>query len=173
MNLRHIRISFNENEIFFRKYKFTLKKVNVSVASRKTPLRCFMVDRVNEEFKHEYELRTVKYIFTSEELNNDEIFCNYNVERYYIETNDVLYAFKINTKDDQYYAQNFKSVDEINCITLNEQFKEYKFTFVPFTLYQMLIQEDYVERWDNRVINRSSFKTARQEWDIEQNRTEQ
>jgi hypothetical protein len=57
-----------------------------------------MVDRVNEEFKHEYELRTVKYIFTSEELNNDEIFCNYNVERYYIETNDVLYAFKINTK---------------------------------------------------------------------------
>jgi len=167
MNLRHNRTSFNENEIFYNKFHFTLKKVTAQVPSRRAPIKFFVIDKVNENFKHEYQLRTVKYIFTSEELNNNEIFCNYNVQRYNIETNDVLYAFKINPMDEQFYAQWCKSVDEINCIVLNEQFKEFKFTFVSFTTYQMLIQQDYIERWDNRTINRCPFKTVRQEWDIE------
>jgi len=50
---------------------------------------------------------------------------------------------------------------------LNERVKEFKFIFVSINLYQILIQKDYKERWENITIDTFPFKTVRQEWDIE------
>ena len=75
--------------------------------------------------------------------------------------------FYIFNNGETYYAQNCKSIDEIIGIVLNEQFIACKFTFVSLNLYKILIQKDYIELWNNTNIDKSPFKTVRQEWDIE------
>jgi len=177
MKLRAPKVAIHTNsDAFYYKYHFNLKKSNIDVNG--VIKMCICIDSIEEQHKHEYELRSTKALFTSEELNNIAIFNHYDTVRNYIDIGDVLYAFHFSSsdgiditesRDKPYYAQQFSSIGELLNVIL-EQGTTAKFTFVPLDVYKILIQPDYKESNFKECSTCSSlceFKTVRQQWDYE------
>jgi hypothetical protein len=152
---------FSESSQFYDKYHFRLKIESIQVGSSK--IKCLCVDSVNEDKVSKYELRTVKGVFSSRDLNNDEILLNYKISRSYIKSGDVLYAFYTDITGIIVYGEDINSMDELYNCTMNPE--ELHFTFVSPILYKLLVQEDYKETGHRRTT--SQFKDVRQVWDYE------
>jgi len=136
----HSKNKFSESSQFNDKYHFTLKIETVHVSTSK--FKCFCVDSVKDQ-NNMYELRTVKGVFSSRNLSNDEILLNYIVSRKHIEIEDVLYAFYTDIRGMIVYAEDINSMDELYNCTMNPD--KLQLTFVSPTTYKLLIQEDFKE----------------------------
>ena len=177
MKLRPSKTTIHTNsDAFYYKYHFNLKKTTISING--VTKICICIDSIEDQYKHEYKLRSTKALFTSEELNNTAIFCQYDTIRNHIEVGDILYAFHFNkddsmdatqSSDKPYYAQQFCNPGELLNIVLDRN-ETAKFIFVPLDVYKVLIQPDYKESdFKDCSTSRSKceFKTVRQEWDYE------
>jgi len=154
------KIPITNIDIFYAKYHFylTVEKIDVDGETRK----CFRISNVNNEYMSLYTLKGLKSVYSSANINNNEIRYNYNILRECIQPGDVLYSFQESIFSDAFYAEHFGSSGEFFNKVLD--FEKVDFIFVPLNVYKVLVQVDYKER--SQRTRPSEFKKVQQEWDI-------
>ena len=157
---KHKVISLNDKDIFYEKYHFSLKIEKVDIEGK--PKKVFCIDRINEDHKYEYELRSTKIVYSSATINNNEIRYNYNIVRNHIQSGDILYLFEYNLFGQVYYAEHFNTFDDFYTMILG--YDKVNFTFVPLNVYIQLIQGDFKEKVTRNPS--PQYKQVRQEWDF-------
>ena len=157
---KHKVISLNESDIFYKKYHFSLKIEKIDIEGKLKKVFC--IDKINDDHKYEYELRSTKIVYTSATINNNEIRYNYNTIRNHIQNGDILYLFQHSLFGEPYYAEHFNTFKDFYTIILG--YDIVNFTFVPLNVYIQLIQADYKEKITRNPV--SQYKEVRQQWDI-------
>ena len=160
----------------YYRYHLSLKKTTASTSG--VAKTCTCTGSTEDQYRHEYKLRSTRALPTSEELGSTAVFCQYDTTGSHTEVGGTLYALHPSRdgstgatqgSDRPYCAQQLCSPGELPSVVLDRS-ETAGFVPVPLGAYRVLVQPDYRES-DSRDCStgrsKCELRAARQEWDYE------